>query len=154
MDAEMREFCLWLQKECKKQTEHYVRLAEKKLGVQMPMPEIRFNDLGTTAGRAWYGKNLIEYCPRILRLNHEDFLITTTGHEVAHLVAHQLHKNKEIDPHGSEWARVMWAFSLPAIRCHNYDTGLDAPKKRVEPYNTHDGKRVVEKRGAKIITFE
>lgn len=153
MDAEMRDFMLMLQKKAKANTELYIRLAEKKFGREFPMPEIRFNDLGTTAGRAWYNQNIIEYCPRILRLNHEDFLIQTTGHEVAHLVARQIN-DYNIKPHGDEWTKVMWAFSLPANRCHNYDTGLDAPKKKVMPYSTQDGRRIIEKRGAKITTFE
>jgi SprT protein len=154
-DAEMREFVLELQKKAQKQTEYYVRLAESRYGRSFPMPVIAFNNLGTTAGRAWIGKNLIEYCPRIMRLNAEDFLVETTGHEVAHLIAHHLHDaNRIIQPHGDEWMKVMWAFGLPARECHNYDTGLKPPKPRVAPYVTHDDRRIVEKRGAKIITFE
>lgn len=163
MDAETREFQLKLQRAAQKATEDYIRLAEKKFGRDFIMPRVHFNDLGTTAGRAWpfghpkYGRGIpiIEYSPRLLRLNNEDFLVQTTGHEVAHIVAwHLWQKTRKIDPHGAEWRNVMWAFSLPAKRCHNYDVGDGRAQKKVDAYTTSDGKNVVERRGAKVITFE
>ena len=155
-DAEMRDYILWCQKEARKATEFYVKLAETKLNTFIPMPEIRFSELGTTAGQAWIGRNIIEYNPRILRLNAEDFLKQTTGHEVAHLIAHAKFDSDwhRVEPHGIEWTKVMWVFQLPAHPCHNYDTGLSRPRKIQTQYETGDGRKIVEKRGIKIIKFE
>jgi SprT protein len=112
---------LALQKECICQVRYYVDLANRKLGLNLPYPQVRFNLRGTTAGKAWCGKNLIEFSPTLLRENAEDFLLSTTGHEVGHLVAHCRHHHS-IEPHGKEWRNVMWTMGLPATRCHNYDT--------------------------------
>lgn len=108
-----------LQRECIERVHHYVDLAKTKLGVYLPYPRVQFDIRGTTAGTAYAGKNLIRFSPTLLRENIEDFLVNTTGHEVAHLIARA--KFGAIDPHGNEWKRVMWAFGLRASRCHSYD---------------------------------
>jgi len=141
MDSNPVEDALTLQKLCIKQVDHYLLLAERKLKIVIPKPAIRFSITGRTAGRAWYHKNLIEFNPKILRLNAQDFLVETTGHEVAHLIAHARHKG-QIKAHGSEWTSVMWTFGLPAKRCHNYDTE-DTGRKNKGP--------VVYKRDDKIV---
>jgi predicted SprT family Zn-dependent metalloprotease len=121
MEIETPAQFIELQRECIKQVKFYVELAEKKIGVRIPMPRVLFSLHGRTAGRAHWPQNVIEFSPTLLRENADDFLLRTTGHEVAHLIAHTKHPSV-IKPHGKEWARVMWAFSLPATRCHNYDT--------------------------------
>jgi SprT protein len=95
----------------------------------LPEPQIRFDLMGTTAGTANAGLNLIRFSPVLLRENPNKFLIQTTGHEVGHIVTRKLHRGKEIDPHGDEWRNVMWAFGLRADTCHSYDTS-NVPSQR------------------------
>ncbi len=113
-----RHRTLFAQRSMVKFTEFYVRLAEKKLGYKLGMPKILFQNIGRTAGRAICGRNTVIYNPHYVARNSEDMITNTTGHEVAHLVGHNL---TGISGHGREWERVMWAFSLEATRCHNYD---------------------------------
>lgn len=108
--------------ECMEQVRFYVDELRTKAGIIMPMPIIKFDLRGTTAGRAWGGKkHLIQFNPILLDENPEDFIRQTVGHEVAHLGAFVKH-GCGIKPHGQEWSHVMWALRLPAKRCHNYDT--------------------------------
>jgi predicted SprT family Zn-dependent metalloprotease len=126
---------LELQKECLRIVKFYVDKAKEKLSVCIPYPTVRFDLKGTTAGMAYAGKNLIRFQPLLLRENASDFLEKTTGHEVAHLVARA--KFGAIDPHGKEWKRVMWAFCLPAKRCHNYDlASIRGGSRIVKPSTT------------------
>jgi predicted SprT family Zn-dependent metalloprotease len=151
----MHEYMLWLQKECRKQTEYYVRLAETKLGIVIPMPNISFSNMGRTAGRAWSSKNLIEYNPKYLKRNSEDFLKTCTGHEVAHLIAHAKYDPLRIpiSAHGPEWGKIMWTFSLPATRCHNYEQVNAGTARQAVAYSS-EGRKIIEGHGKKIVTFE
>lgn len=107
-------------KECIDNVKYYVEMLKTKAGIYMPMPVIKFDLRGTTAGRAWYPKHVIQFNLILLDENPEHFVTQVVGHEVAHLAAFVKH-GSGIKPHGSEWARVMWALSLPARRCHNYD---------------------------------
>lgn len=113
---------LELKRECIAQVKFYVDLANNKLGLHMEYPRVEFSLRGTTAGRAWYGKNLIQFSPILLLENPDTFIRQTAGHEVGHLMAHARHRGQQIDPHGREWRNVMWTMGLPATRCHNYDT--------------------------------
>ncbi len=152
-----------LQRECIAIVKHYCDKANEKLGIKLPYPLVKFDIKGTTAGTAQYNprnpeKSIIRFSPVLLRENANHFLESTTGHEVAHLVARA--KYGHIDPHGVEWQRVMWAFSLPATRCHNYDTSnvtTRVGKTRVQPskyvQKTADG-RVLYAAGCKIIDFD
>jgi SprT protein len=108
-----------VRRECIARVKFYVDLAHKKIGVQIPYPRVEFSLKGTTAGTANYAKNLIRFSPTLLRENVEEFLHSTTGHEVAHLIA--MHQEPACEPHGMIWGAVMHAFSLPATRCHRYD---------------------------------
>jgi len=148
-----------LQKECIEQVRFYIAKANDKLSIHLPMPKIVFSIKGTTAGRAWIGRNVIEFNPILLRDNVEDFLHRTPGHEVGHLAAHARFGD-DIKAHGHEWQKVMWMLGLPATRCHNYDmTNVVGPGQvpRRRPTNnvikTQDG--IVRTVGvAKIIDFE
>lgn len=113
---------LELKQECMARVREYVELARRKCGVEMAAPQVLFSLQGTTAGKAYWPTNIIRFNPTLLLENPDVFVEQTAGHEVAHLVAHWLHSNDRIDPHGQEWKRVMGAFQLSATRCHNYDT--------------------------------
>lgn len=106
--------------ECLDKVKYYVDLLQTAAGVYLPYPTVHFNLRGTTAGRAWPRKNVIEFNPILLDENPEVFVQQTVGHEVAHLAAWIKHPGTE--PHGQAWRHIMWAIKLPAKRCHNYDT--------------------------------
>lgn len=148
-----------LQKECIERVRFFVKKANEKCGIHLPMPRVIFSIKGTTAGRAHTGKNLIEFNPILLRDNIEDFLNRTPGHEVGHLAA-DLKYGHAIKPHGHEWQKVMWMLGLPATRCHNYDTsnvgkrgGLPVRRPTSHTLKTKDG--IIRHVGiGKILEFE
>lgn len=149
---------LELQKECIARVREYVEIARKKLGVVMGVPQVLFSIQGTTAGRAYWPSNVIKFNPTLLFENPDTFVEQTAGHEVGHLVAHWLHEDKRIDPHGIEWKRVMGTFGLPANRCHNYDTSnvptRMANVKRIQPVVQTSQGIVKQIQGAKITEFD
>lgn len=115
-----------IKREAQAKVKTYVDLANVLLKTHMPYPKVMFDLKGTTAGTAGFNvrnpsKSLIRFSSTLLIENVDDFLNRTVGHEVAHLIA-RLQYGASIDPHGTEWARVMYAFRLPPTRCHNYDT--------------------------------
>lgn len=153
-----------LLRECKASVKFYVELAHKKLHLEFPMPAIRFDLKGSTAGTAGYNvrnpaASVIRFSATLLRENPEHFLKQTVGHEVAHLLAHFINPDRRIDPHGREWRNVMWAFSLPANRCHSYDTS-NVPNNVGKIANRPERTAKIENgvvrfaRGAKIIEFD
>jgi SprT protein len=105
---------------CVEQIELAYKIAQDKLGLVSPFPTIRWDLRGLCAGRAYYRENLIRLNPVLLQDNVEQFIERTPMHEAAHLLAFRKHGGN-IDPHGAEWRRVMWALGRPATRCHNYD---------------------------------
>lgn len=107
---------------CVQSVMKYVDLANQKLGIKLDYPMVTFDLRGTTAGRAWYHKNRIQFQPTLLFQNPDDFLVQTAGHEVGHLAAFTHYRNQKIAPHGPEWGSVMNYLGLPSTRCHNYDT--------------------------------
>jgi SprT protein len=128
-----------LQDKCVEVTHQYVDKAREKFNLAVPYPVIRFDVKGSVAGWAYHHKNLIRFNPIMLLDNADAFLYDTPGHEVAHIIAHHLNRAKAIDAHGAEWARVMWAFQLPATRCHNYDQRGKPKHYKPKTYETKDG---------------
>lgn len=91
-------------------------------------PYIRLDLRGETAGQAWPDKPLLRFNPVLLKENRDHFLQQTVAHEVAHLIAYEQYGRK-IRAHGREWQSIMMGvFSLPADRCHTYDTGRSSRK--------------------------
>jgi hypothetical protein len=69
--------------------EHYFALAEQRFGRSFVRVAVFFDLKGRTAGQAWFpaqGEPFIRLNMELLRANHEDFLVRTIGHEVAHVV--------------------------------------------------------------------
>jgi len=152
-----------LKRECAAVVKHYIDKAREKCGINLPYPPIRFDIKGTTAGQAVINlrdisKTYLRFSPVLLRENANHFLEQTTGHEVAHYVSYA--KHGRIDPHGVEWQRIMWAFSLPANRCHNYDvsnvsTQLGKRKNAKSLHTVKTEQGIVKfAAGAKIIEFD
>lgn len=148
-----------LKKECIERVRFYIDKANNKLGLSLPMPRVIFSITGTTAGKAWIGRNTIEFNPILLRDNIEEFLGRTPGHEVGHHAAHAKFGH-DIKPHGYEWGKVMWALGLPAVRCHNYDTTNVArrggvPVRRATSHILKTSEGTVKQIGTtKIIEFD
>lgn len=145
-----------LQRECVKQVKFYVGLAAKKVGVHIPMPLVNFQLSGGVAGRAYYRHNQqheIRFNPKLLRENADTFIEQTVGHEVAHLAAFTKYSTG-IKPHGPEWARTMWAFSLPATRCHSYEVSRQPVRNAPEPVRKENGLIIKPVGCGKIIEFD
>ena len=103
--------------------------AEQFFCRHLPMPYIRLDLTGSTAGQAWPQKRLLRFNPVLLQENRVDFLSQTVAHEVAHLLAYDLY-GSQIRPHGRQWQLIMTdVFGLPAHRCHQYDTSRSARKE-------------------------
>jgi predicted SprT family Zn-dependent metalloprotease len=145
---------LKLQRACIETVEHYIELAKTKLGIYLPRPKIVFDIKGKVAGRAWPTKNLIQFNPLIAKMQPNEFLGRTPGHEVAHLIAWI--QKPSCDAHGDDWRRVMWAFSLPAIRCHSYDTNpMAVPRKRPTIVHRQEEGMIIKPMSVgRKITFE
>lgn len=95
-------------------------LAEQYFRRTFHRPQTSLCLRGQSAGAAHLQSNRLRFNARLYRENCEDFLRQTVAHEVAHLVAYQLHGLK-IRPHGKEWQAIMQqVFGLPPVRCHAY----------------------------------
>ena len=119
-------------------TWQYLRQAERFYRRRFELSEIRFDVRGKTAGyfkQLTNGLSLINYNNAILQANGHSFISRTVPHEVAHLVAHQMH-GSVIRPHGKEWKAVMQLFNADAARCHEYDVSQVRTRqyKRFEYY--------------------
>ncbi len=105
------------------QTRHYLLLAKQLLQQDFLFPAINFDLTGKSAGyfkRLPDGSCEINYNRQLLNLHTQDFLQRTIPHEVAHLVAYQVHGIR-IKPHGNEWKSIMELFAADSSRCHSYD---------------------------------
>lgn len=81
-------------------------------------PTFSVNLKGTSAGRAHFGANHIKINPILFRENSESMLKVTCVHEIAHLVAFHVYKDRG---HGKFWKHVMVQLGLKPDRCHSYD---------------------------------
>lgn len=114
------------------------QLANKTYGMNLPMPDIKYDLRGQTAGRAHDGYRMSLH-PGFLVTETEDMINDTAPHEYAHLVVrarqHLGHygssfpRGKRIRPHGDEWIEVMQLFGVPARRCHDYDVSIIRVRK-------------------------
>ena len=100
-------------------------------GCQVPVPEVRFDLKGATAGYAMFPERGAPY----LRLNREllerypdEMIGQTVPHEVAHIVTRHVH-GWRAPAHGEEWREVMEYFGKPADRTHQM-AGVPARKVR------------------------
>jgi SprT protein len=112
-------------------TDWYLKQAEDHFNRKFKLAEIRFSLQGKTAGyfrQTANGHSIINYNSVILESNRNAFIQRTVPHEVAHLVAFQLH-GLSIKPHGPEWMAVMELFKADSSRCHDYDTSSVVARK-------------------------
>jgi len=96
-------------------------LAEEFYLKSFPRPEVTLNLRGRSAGVAELQRNRLRFNPVLLKENQQAFLAQVVPHEVAHLIAWQLHGRK-IRPHGREWQQIMQqVFGLLPQTTHTFD---------------------------------
>ncbi|RKZ15608.1 hypothetical protein DRQ53_08645 [bacterium] len=144
-----------LQKACRIKVEESFRAAEAHYNTTIKRVPIVFsNQQKKTAGTASYircfatGKiegTQIKLANSILRLNPEEFVARTPGHEAAHIIAVELF-GENGRGHGRRWQEIMAIIGQDAKRCHNMKT---APTRSGElfRYITTTGYEVMLKRG-------
>lgn len=109
-----------IQQKAIEETKRYYNIA-RKLYPQFNLgnPEINFRLRGASAGRAYMTLNKIQYQPKLLEQNSEDFIARTVPHEVAHVVAYHVYEDAG---HGEGWKHVMKQFKVQDVsRYHTYD---------------------------------
>lgn len=95
-------------------------IARSEFNIELPAPKIKYALRNTTAGTADFNKWAVDFNPIFLNDNREEYIESTVGHEVAHLVAMKQYGLK-MYPHGREWQRVMSVFGLKPQINHMYD---------------------------------
>lgn len=119
-----------LQAQCEAAIRDYIDKANARWPkIQLAYPRVTWDLTGSTAGLANPRWNTIQLHSGYLIQDPDDYIPNTAGHEVAHLVAANIHRTRPIKAHGDEWAQVMWTFRLAAIRCHRYNA---APSPKTE----------------------
>ena len=124
------------------QTRDLLQRAAPLTGKLLPVPPIRFDLRGKSAGQLRIdhrGGCTIRYNLALLDRHGEAFLRDTVPHETAHYVAYRLH-GRGIRPHGPEWQQIMQLFGADPSRCHDYDvSGLSTRRLRTFLYHCDCG---------------
>lgn len=119
--------------------------AELFLDRELPMPQIRFDLSGKTAGIFQYrtlqgsrGRRmdtnaLVVRLNTTLLFNHSEvFIKEVIPHEISHLAAYS-HYGTQVRPHGKEWQNLMEnCFGLPANIYHNFP--VSNARRHARPY--------------------
>lgn len=101
-------------------------LAETFYLKSFPRPEVTLSLRGRSAGVAELQKNRLRFNLVLLEENHQEFLAQVVPHEVAHLLAWQLH-GRSIRPHGKEWQQIMQqVFCVQPDTTHRFDVSRSA----------------------------
>jgi SprT protein len=103
-------------------TQRLLNEAATRYNVTLPLPEVRFDLRGKAAGMVLFRANchaIIRYNRILLNENGNTFIERTVPHEVAHLVAREVH-GPCIKPHGEQWRAIMAFFGADSSRCHSF----------------------------------
>jgi SprT protein len=101
-----------------KMLETYI-LAQKVYGRNFDLAKLSFDiDSKRIAGLAFYYQNLIKINPKFLIEFPDQVVNRTVGHEIAHLLTHQLYPYAK-QSHGPEWKSVARNLNVPDTRCHS-----------------------------------
>jgi SprT protein len=112
----------------------YIEKANLTYNRTFSIPVVRFDLRGVRGGVAHMSENVIRINPVLLVENFDVYIKQTVGHEVAHLITHQLYNhNQRVQPHGREWQLVMTSLGLEPSRCHSYDVS-NARARNVERF--------------------
>lgn len=97
-----------------------ITLANQMLGTTHPIPAIRFDIRGKTAGMALLQRWSLRFNPVLLAENPQAFLDEVVPHEVSHLIVYA--RFGKVRPHGKEWQAVMsQVFGVAPKTTHNFD---------------------------------
>lgn len=101
--------------------------AEDKFGLKIgKMPAVKMNSrLTSTAGRAFLEQDYIDLSCYLMDNNREYFAEDTIPHELAHIIAWRLYKDRG---HGAAWKSVALALYGANNRCHTMQTKRKAEK--------------------------
>ena len=92
----------------------------QKRNVLFPIPRLRFDIRGKTAGMALLQSWELRFNPVLLDENLEAFLQEVVPHEISHLLAFA--KFGRVRPHGKEWKTLMHEyFNVPPKTSHSFD---------------------------------
>lgn len=116
--------------------------------VKFPDPTVGFFYVGCHAGLAYTDISRITFNVGLLTENKDTF-DQIIGHEVAHIVAFDLYKERG---HGAGWKHVMRSFNLTPDRCHDYDTVSVASNRSIKYEYSCGCKDVTHRVGAIIHT--
>jgi len=113
-----------MKKACLAKIENAYVIAEAEYGVDIPRVPVVFSNKQTrTAGTASYNRFMGEFTATgiklsipLLKLNGEEFINTTPGHEAAHIIDYTVFNNAS---HGTTWKRIMRLIGQPANRTHS-----------------------------------
>ena len=128
--------------------------AEAHFGKTFERPKINFtNRMKTTAGNAkwfWGPDSTVErpeinLSAHLLRLNGDEFIARTPGHEAAHIIAVQQF-GRHGNGHGRYWKMVMRIIGQNPERCHNMKV-MPTQKGRLFKYRATCGTIVELKSG-------
>lgn len=113
-----------------------LRHANQVLGVNYPLPEIRYDLKGKAAGMAYLQLWKIRINAAMLLDNSVAFIDEVIPHELAHLIVYRYFtlgkRSQECKPHGIEWQYVMSEiFKLKPKRTHQFKT----PKRVVKRFS-------------------
>lgn len=94
------------------------KIANEKLGREFPVPSIRFDLRGTTAGTANAFFNWLNFNVQMAIDNEDDFFNDAVPHELSHIIAVKYFNCRA--GHNREWRYIMEkVFGVRANRCHN-----------------------------------
>ena len=94
--------------------------AEELFGIRVQFQAEMNSRLTSTAGRAFYQLNLLQFSTTLYQSNKAAFLQDTVPHEFCHLLAFQLY-GEEGCGHGTMWKKTMEALGYQPQRCHSYE---------------------------------
>ncbi len=120
-----------------KELQRGLRQLNTRLGRRDPMPRLRFDLRGRSAGQARLQEWSIRLNPTLLHQHGVDFIRDTVPHELAHLIAFAQYGGR-IRPHGEEWRHLMRLLGRPATVCHDYEV---KPARQLRRFDYHCGCR-------------
>lgn len=104
--------------------EECIAIASKFYNQNFEVPSIQYTLRGTTAGRAKYDTNEVNFNLAIYKENGDAFLNRTVPHEVAHRISVMVYGKEKGRGHGFFWKYVMqFVFNLEPSRTHSYEVG-------------------------------
>jgi SprT protein len=126
------------QEQVRAATQSYIDNASAIYGQPFAAVRVLFDLRGRIAGmyRVRDGLPEIRYNPWLFAKYFDDNLAVTVPHEVAHYVAHILHRRRRIRPHGPEWRAVLLDLgATDTARTCRYDmSGIPVRRQRLHAY--------------------